>query len=31
VGGVWDYEVFLEAFGNPGRLEHDEYLEWGGV
>ena len=28
VGGVWGYEGFLEAIGNPDHPEHEEYLEW---
>jgi len=30
VGGVWGYEEFLEAIGDPKHSEHDEYLEWVG-
>jgi hypothetical protein len=28
VGGVWGYEGFLEAIGDPDHPEHEEYLEW---
>ena len=28
VGGIWGYEDFLEAIGDPKHLMHDEYLEW---
>jgi hypothetical protein len=28
VGGVWGYQEFLTAIGNPKRAEHDEYLTW---
>jgi hypothetical protein len=28
VGGVWGYEVFLEAIGDPEHPEHEDYLEW---
>lgn len=28
VGGVWGYENFLEAIGNPDHDEHQEYLIW---
>lgn len=28
VGGVWGYEYFLEAIGNPAHEEHEEQLEW---
>ncbi|MBN1659996.1 MAG: plasmid pRiA4b ORF-3 family protein [Anaerolineae bacterium] len=30
VGGVWGYEDFLEAIGDPDHPEHEEYLEWAG-
>ena len=30
VGGIWGYSHFLEAIGNSGHPEHDEYLEWVG-
>ena len=30
VGGVWGYEEFLEAIGDPDHPEHDDYLEWVG-
>lgn len=30
VGGVWGYDLFLEAIQNPEHPEHDEYLEWVG-
>jgi hypothetical protein len=29
-GGVWGYEEFLKAVGNPKHKEHDEMLEWVG-
>jgi hypothetical protein len=28
VGGVWGYEVFLDAIGDPDHPEHERYLEW---
>jgi len=28
VGGVWGYQHFLEAIGNPRHPEHAELLEW---
>jgi len=28
VGGVWGYEGFLEAIGDPDHPEHEDYLEW---
>jgi len=28
VGGVWGYENFLEALGDPGHEEHERYQEW---
>ena len=28
VGGVWGYQVFLEAIGDRDHPEHEEYLEW---
>jgi hypothetical protein len=28
VGGVWGYEEFLQAIGDPDHPEHEEYLEW---
>jgi len=28
VGGVWGYEGFLEAIGDPDHSEHEDYLEW---
>jgi hypothetical protein len=28
VGGVWGYEEFLEAIGDPDHPEHEMYLEW---
>jgi hypothetical protein len=28
VGGVWGYEGFLEAIGDPDHSEHESYLEW---
>jgi len=30
IGGVWGYEVFLDAISNPDHPEHEEYLEWHG-
>jgi len=30
VGGVWGYQEFLEAIGDPDHPEHEEYLEWVG-
>jgi hypothetical protein len=30
VGGVWGYEEFLQAIGDPDHPEHEEYLEWVG-
>jgi len=30
VGGLWGYETFLEAIGDPHHEEHDSYLEWVG-
>jgi hypothetical protein len=28
IGGVWGYELFLEAIADPNHSEHDQYLEW---
>lgn len=28
VGGVWGYEMFLEAISDPEHSEHEMYLEW---
>jgi len=28
VGGVWGYQGFLQAIGDPKHPEHDEYLMW---
>ena len=28
VGGVWGYQHFLQAMGDPNHLEHSEYIEW---
>ena len=28
VGGVWGYEMFLEAIRDPDHPEHEDYLEW---
>ena len=28
VGGVWGYEEFLAAIGDPEHSEHKDYLEW---
>jgi hypothetical protein len=30
VGGIWGYEVYLEAMQDPDHPEHDDYLEWRG-
>lgn len=30
VGGVWGYDSFLEAIGNPNHPEHEDMLEWVG-
>ncbi len=30
VGGVWGYDDFLEAIGDPGHPEHEGMLEWVG-
>jgi hypothetical protein len=30
VGGVWGYESFLQAIGDPDHPEHDDYLAWVG-
>lgn len=30
VGGIWGYEVYLEAIANPDHPEHEMYLEWRG-
>ena len=30
VGGVWGYQDFLKAIGNPRNPEHEELLEWVG-
>jgi len=30
IGGLWGYETFLEAIGDPHHEEHDSYLEWVG-
>lgn len=30
IGGLWGYETFLEAIGDPHHEEHDSYLEWFG-
>jgi len=30
VGGIWGYEVFLEAISDPDHPEHDGYLTWAG-
>jgi hypothetical protein len=30
VGGIWGYQMYLEAIGNPDHPEHEEYLEWAG-
>lgn len=27
-GGVWGYEEFLQAIGDPGHPEHETYVEW---
>ena len=28
VGGVWGYQEFLEAIGNPEHEQHEELLDW---
>jgi hypothetical protein len=28
VGGVWGYDGFLEAIGDPDHPEHEDYLDW---
>lgn len=30
VGGLWGYDEFLEAIGNPAHPAHEEWLEWVG-
>lgn len=30
VGGIWGYEVYLEAIADPDHPEHKMYLEWRG-
>jgi hypothetical protein len=30
VGGIWGYELFLEAIADPEHEEHDSYLVWVG-
>ena len=30
VGGVWEYDTFLEAMGDPNHEEHGSYVEWWG-
>ena len=30
VGGVWGYEMYLEAIQDPDHPEHDMYIEWRG-
>jgi hypothetical protein len=30
VGGIWGYDSFLEAMGDPSHKEYDFYLEWWG-
>ncbi|MGD8966808.1 MAG: LexA family transcriptional regulator [Anaerolineae bacterium] len=30
VGGIWGYELYLEAMQDPDHPEHEEYLEWRG-
>lgn len=30
VGGVWGYQLFLEAIRDPQHAEHEEYLAWVG-
>jgi hypothetical protein len=30
IGGIWGYEEYLEAIGNPKHERHDEFMEWNG-
>ncbi|MFG0262762.1 MAG: LexA family transcriptional regulator, partial [Novipirellula sp. JB048] len=30
VGGVYGYEHFLDAIGNPEHEEHEDFMEWVG-
>lgn len=30
VGGIWGYDDFLEAIGNPNHPEHEMYVDWAG-
>jgi hypothetical protein len=30
VGGIWDYDEFLEILADPNHEEHDHYVEWSG-
>ncbi len=30
IGGIWGYEEFLQAIGNPNHPQHQEMLEWVG-
>ena len=31
VGGMWGYDSFLEAIGDPENPEHEDMLEWAGA
>jgi hypothetical protein len=32
VGGIWGYQQFLDALGDPDHPQHEDYIEWiGGV
>jgi len=28
VGGIWGYEEFLDALGDPDHPQHEDYIEW---